>query len=452
MSAYALEWLSLLIRWFHFVAGISWIGASFYFIWLDDSLTPPQPRDAQRGVLGELWSVHGGGFYHNQKYLTGPRDEPLPQDLHWFKWEAYTTWLSGMAMLAIIYYANAPAFLIDRSVLNLTPAAAIAISLATIVAGWLIYDGLCRILFSRPLLLGITVYVLAVLAAYGLQHIFSGRAAYIHVGAILGTIMVANVFFVIIPGQRKMLAQIRAGQEPDTLPGRLGKIRSVHNTYLTLPVLFTMISNHYPMTYASGYGWLILALLGAAGVAVRYFFILSHRHRLPVALPAAAFVLLAAAAIIAMPRAQPSNSSAGSCDLCAGRTDRQAAVRGLSFGKSHAARLRHGTRSRAARHPPRDSVKRAAHLRTSSRLACDAAGKHYRNNRRRTGNARRMDYARSSSTAMTLSTHVLDVAAGIPAAALQVTLFFCSEEERREIAAGEHERGRTHSLHRSAVS
>lgn len=302
MAAYALEWLSLVVRWFHFVAGISWIGASFYFIWLDDSLTPPSAQDAARGVSGELWSVHGGGFYHNQKYLTGPRDEPLTTNLHWFKWEAYSTWLSGMAMLAIVYYANAGSFMIDRSVFALTPLQAIGISLLTIVAGWLIYDALCRLLQRHPLLLGALVYVMLVGAAWGLQHLFSGRAAYIQVGAIAGTIMVANVFFVIIPGQRRMLAQIRAGEPVDSRPGIMGKTRSVHNTYLTLPVLFTMISNHYPMTYASGYGWLVLAILGAAGVAVRYFFILSHRGRLAVALPIVAAIAIAAAAFLVVPR------------------------------------------------------------------------------------------------------------------------------------------------------
>ncbi len=305
MNGYALDWLNLLVRWFHFVAGISWIGASFYFIWLDDNLTAPaKAADTARGVLGDLWSVHGGGFYHNQKYLTGPKDEPLTHALHWFKWEAYSTWLSGMAMLAIVYYANAGTFLIDTNVLQLTPAQGIGISLAALLAGWLIYDGLCRVLAARPLLLGGIIYALLVLAAFGLQHVFSGRAAYIQIGAIIGTIMVANVFFVIIPGQSKMLAQIRAGKEPDLRLGRAGKMRSVHNTYLTLPVLFTMISNHYPMTYANGNGWLILALLGAAGVAVRYFFILTHKQRLVFALPAAAAAVIVVAALAAVPRPQ----------------------------------------------------------------------------------------------------------------------------------------------------
>lgn len=302
MNAYLLQWLDVVVRWFHFTAGISWIGASFYFIWLDDSLDRPRhAADSERGVLGELWSVHGGGFYHNQKYLTGPRDEPLPDNLHWFKWEAYSTWLSGMAMLGLVYYVNAGTFLIDPSVLQLTPAQAIGISLGTLIAGWFIYDALCRLLEARPLVLAVAVFVLLALAALGLQHVFSGRAAYIHVGAIIGTIMAANVFFVIIPGQRKMLAQIRAGQTPDQRYGRLGKIRSVHNTYLTLPVLFTMISFHYPMAYENGYGWAILVLLGMAGVAVRYFFILSHKHRLIIALPVGAGALVAAAAIVALP-------------------------------------------------------------------------------------------------------------------------------------------------------
>ena len=311
MNAYALDWLNLVVRWFHFVAGISWIGASFYFIWLDDSLERPAPADERRGVSGELWAVHGGGFYHNQKFLTGPKGEPLPQNLHWFKWEAYSTWLSGMAMLAIVYYANASAFLIDTSVLALTPAQAILISLGSIVAGWLIYDLLCRLFERRPLLLGALIYAGLVGAAFALQHVFSGRAAYIHVGAIAGTIMVANVLFVIIPGQRRMLAQIRAGREPDPRPGRMGKQRSVHNTYLTLPVLFTMISNHYPMTYAQGYGWLVLALLGAAGVAVRYFFVLSHKRRIVVALPLAAALIIAVAAILVLPPRTPAPAAAG---------------------------------------------------------------------------------------------------------------------------------------------
>jgi len=316
VSGYVLDWANLLVRWFHLTAGIAWIGASFYFVWLDNNLTAPRKAaDTAGGVAGELWSVHGGGFYHNQKYLTGPADEPLTHDLHWFKWEAYTTWLSGMALLAVVYWADAGTMLVDRDVLDITPAAAVAVSIGAIVAGWLAYDLLCRALEKRPLVLGLVVYAALVLAAYGLFHVFGARAAYIHVGAIVGTIMVANVFFIIIPGQKKMLAQIRAGQKPDPRPGRLGKIRSVHNTYFTLPVLFIMISNHFPMTYGSPYGWLALAVISAAGVLVRQFFLLTHKHKIVPMLPAAAAVLLGIVAFALAPRPQ---RSAGVADAASG--------------------------------------------------------------------------------------------------------------------------------------
>ena len=302
MGAYVLEWLDLLARWFHFVAGVAWIGTSFYFVWLDDHLlSPAADEDRLRGVSGELWSVHGGGFYHNQKYPTGPVGVRLTEDLHWFKWEAYSTWLSGMLMLALVYWVGAGTFLIDKSVLALTPAEAVAMSAGVLVAGWLLYDGLCRVLARRPLTLGICIFAFFVLASWGLFHLFSARAAYLHVGAIIGTIMVANVFFVIIPGQQKMLTQIRAGHRPDPRPGIAGKTRSVHNTYFTLPVLFTMISYHYPMTYSGRYGWLVLAAIGLAGVSVRHFFILTHRNRIVPALLIAAGALLAAVAIAVAP-------------------------------------------------------------------------------------------------------------------------------------------------------
>jgi uncharacterized membrane protein len=306
MTAYALEWLKLVVLWLHFTAGVAWIGTSFYFVWLDDNLMRPRhDADAQGGVAGELWSVHGGGFYHNQKYLTGPTNESLPENLHWFKWEAYTTWLSGVAMLALVYWVGASTFLIDPSVMALQPWQAICISIGSLAFGWLVYDALCHVLEKRPLLLGVAIFVFLAFVAWGLSHVFSAQAAYLHVGAIIGTIMVANVAHIIIPGQRKMLAQIRAGEPVDPLPGLRGKTRSVHNTYLTLPVLFTMISGHYPMTYASGHGWVVLVVLGIAGVLVRYFFILSHEKygkRLVWALPVAAFVLMAAAAFWIAPR------------------------------------------------------------------------------------------------------------------------------------------------------
>src|SRR5665213_1019805 len=205
-------------------------------------------------------------------------------------------------MMAIIYWAGASTFLIDKSVLNITPPVAIAISIATMIVGWIVYDVLCRVLGRWPLVLGVTIYAALVLASWGLFHVFSARAAYIHVGAIIGTIMVANVFFVIIPGQRKMLEQIRRGETPDPRPGQLGKIRSVHNTYLTLPVLFVMISNHYPMTYQNADGWLVLAAIAVAGVLVRYFFVLTHKQKLVIGLPIAAFAILAITAIAIAPR------------------------------------------------------------------------------------------------------------------------------------------------------
>jgi uncharacterized membrane protein len=309
-GAYALEWLNLVVRWVHFVAGIMWIGASFYFVWLDNNLTRPAQDDG-RGVLGELWAVHGGGFYHNQKYATGPIGEPLTQDLHWFKWEAYSTWLSGIALLALVYWVGASTFLIDPSVMKLTPPEAIAISIASLVVGWVVYDTLCKLLERRPYALGVAVFVFLALMAWGLSHVFKAQAAYLHVGAIIGTIMVANVAHVIIPGQKKMVAQIRAGQQPDPRPGMLGKTRSVHNTYFTLPVLFTMISGHYPMTYESRYSWLVLVALGLAGVLVRYFFILTHEkhgRRLVWALPIAALAIVAGAAFAVVPHSSASTS------------------------------------------------------------------------------------------------------------------------------------------------
>ena len=303
IGPYVLDWVSLIVRWAHFVAGVSWIGASFYFVWLDNNLTAPaNTRDELDGVCGELWAVHGGGFYHSQKYLTGPKGEPLSENLHWFKWEAYTTWLSGMAMLAIVYWIGASTYLIDKRVLDLAPGVAIAISIGSLIVGWVVYDTLCKVLRKQPLVLGVSVFAFLVLMSWVLFHIFGARAAYIHVGAIIGTIMVANVAHVIIPGQRKMLAQIRAGREPDPTPGLVGKTRSVHNTYFTLPVLFIMISNHYPVTYANPYGWIVLAALGLAGVLVRYFFILTHKRTFAWGLLVAAAIILIGTAIAIAPR------------------------------------------------------------------------------------------------------------------------------------------------------
>ena len=310
MQAYVLDWLGLIVRWFHLTAGIAWIGASFYFVWLDDNLNRTvTAAEARRGVNGELWAVHGGGFYHNEKFLTGPVGEPLRDDLHWFYWEAYSTWISGMAMLAIVYWAGASTFLIDASVLALSPPGAIAISIGSIVAGWFVYDTLCRIFERNEVALWTAIGLFLLFADWGLFHVFGARAAFIHVGAIVGTIMVWNVFFIIIPGQRKVVAQLRRGEAPDPRPGIIGKQRSVQNTYFTLPVLFIMISNHYPMTYSGPYGWLVLAGLSIAGVLVRRFYVLTHFKRLAFGLPAAAAVVIATIAILIAPRT-PSGSSA----------------------------------------------------------------------------------------------------------------------------------------------
>jgi uncharacterized membrane protein len=266
------EWLNLAIRWLHLTAGIAWIGSSFYFVWLDNHLTKPAAGEAS----GELWSVHGGGFYHNQKYQVAP--SAMPEHLHWFKWEAYFTWISGFSLLVLIYYFGAQSFLIDSSKAALGGPAAIGIGLGSIGAGWLVYDLLCRSSLGRSnLVLGICWFVVLLFAAYALDSLFSARAAYIHVGAIIGSVMVANVFFIIIPNQKKVVADLVAGRTPDPALGKAAKQRSLHNNYMTLPVLFLMISHHYPMTYGAERPWLVLALLGLTGVAVRHVFNLRGR-------------------------------------------------------------------------------------------------------------------------------------------------------------------------------
>ena len=268
------EWLNLAIRWLHLTAGIAWIGSSFYFVWLDNHLVPPASGEAS----GELWSVHGGGFYHAQKYQVAPAH--MPDDLHWFKWEAYFTWISGFSLLVLVYYVGARSFLIDAAKPMLSVPAAIAVGLGALAAGWLVYDGLCRSpLAANNRLLGAVWFACLVGAAAGLDQVFAARAAYLHIGAMLGTVMVGNVFFIIIPNQRKVVADLIAGRLPDPALGKAAKQRSLHNNYMTLPVLFIMISHHYPMTYGALHPWLVLALLGATGVAVRHVFNLRHHGR-----------------------------------------------------------------------------------------------------------------------------------------------------------------------------
>ena len=293
METYLLDWANLLVRWLHLISGVAWIGASFYFVMLDTSLSKPQRAgDRERGVFGELWAVHGGGVYHSQKYLAGPIGEPLPEKLHWSKWEAYTTWLSGMGMLVIIYWFGAATYLIDPGVMAWSEAQAIAISLFSLIISWLVYDGLCRVLDRRENLLATVLFVYVMFCAWGLFQLLSARAAYIHVGAIMGTLMAANVFFHIIPGQKKMLQEIRAGVQPNPRYGQIGKQRSVHNTYFTLPVLLIMISNHYPMTYSHPQGWVVLGLMMLAGVLIRQFFVLRHVGKALWWLPVTAIALI----------------------------------------------------------------------------------------------------------------------------------------------------------------
>jgi len=302
-STYSLEWLNLLLRWLHVITGIAWIGASFYFVWLDHAIKPPKPGSdlEKKGVAGELWAVHGGGFYHPQKYLIAPKE--LPEKLHWFKWEAYSTWLSGFALLWVVYYCNASAMMIDQSVVQLSSLQAIGIGLATLVVGWTVYDLLCRSpLGQHDLAFGGVIYLFIVATAYVLSSYLSGRATYIHIGAMIGTIMVANVLMVIIPGQRKMVDAMLRGEQPDAIHGKRAKQRSVHNNYFTLPVLFIMISNHYAMTYAHAYHWLVLAGIMAAGVMIRHFFNLKHKGRIVWAYPAIGIVLLLAVAITIAPQ------------------------------------------------------------------------------------------------------------------------------------------------------
>ena len=311
MEAYLLDWANLLIRWLHLITGVAWIGASFYFVMLDNSLSSPaRAEDDARGVTGELWAVHGGGVYQSQKFLAGPQGEPLSENLHWSKWEAYSTWLSGMGLLVIIYWFGASTYLIDAQVMPLTPLVAIAISAGFIVGGWLIYDTLCRVLKGKDTLLAAIIFIFVMLCDWILFQLFGARAAYLHVGVMMGSIMVANVFFHIIPGQKSMVAEIRAGQTPDPKYGIIGKQRSVHNTYFTLPVLFIMVSNHYPMTYSSENGWLVLGFIMMAGVLIRQFFVMRHRGNANRVLPAISIILLLAMVAYLMPSMPAGDQSA----------------------------------------------------------------------------------------------------------------------------------------------
>jgi len=300
MPPFIVDWLNLIFRWAHLVVGIGWIGTSFYFIALDLSLRKRERMN--EGVYGTAWEVHGGGFYHVEKYLVAPAT--LPPDLVWYRWEAYLTWVTGFALLILQYYWNADTFLIERSVLLLLPSQAVVISLLSLVAGWFIYDWMCKSPIGRNTpLLATLLFVLIVAAAWVFAHVFSGRGALIHVGAFIGTIMAVNVFGVIVPNQKKITASLLAGEAPDPRLGAVGKQRSVHNNYLTLPVLVLMVSNHYPMLTGHPYSWLLVALILVIGGSVRHF--LNHHDagdpfaKIAWALPVAAVALIAAVVLTA---------------------------------------------------------------------------------------------------------------------------------------------------------
>lgn len=281
MDSYLLDWLNLLLRWGHVITAVAWIGASFYFVMLDNSLSPPAHADLKaKGVDGELWAVHGGGFYHSNKYMLAPNWLPLPQNLHWSYWESYSTWLTGFGLFTSLYLFNAGSFLIDKSVHDWSPAAAIMAALGFLAVFWLLYDAICRSLGRRrhgDLIVGAAVLGLLTLAAWLACQLFAGRAAFLLVGAMLATAMSANVFFLIIPGQRQVVAALRAGLPPDPVHGQRGKQRSVHNTYFTLPVLIAMLSNHYGWLYQARHNWLVLVLLMLAGALIRHSFVARHR-------------------------------------------------------------------------------------------------------------------------------------------------------------------------------
>ena len=279
VDAYLMDWLNLLLRWTHLVTAIAWIGASFYFVFLDNSLRPPQdPALSDKGVGGELWAVHGGGFYHPQKYRVAPAT--MPGNLHWFYWESYSTWLSGFALFTVMYLLNASTFLVDKTVFDWSPAAAICAALGFLVLCWVVYDIICRSFGQRKngdLIVAAGVLAFVVAASWLACQLFAGRAAFLLVGAMLATTMSANVFFWIIPGQRKVVAQLRAGQPVDPIHGWRARQRSVHNTYFTLPVLVAMLSNHYGWLHSGKQNWLVLVLLMLAGALIRHSFVARHK-------------------------------------------------------------------------------------------------------------------------------------------------------------------------------
>ena len=282
MEMYLLDWANLLLRWLHVITAIAWVGSSFYFVFLDNNLIKPESPDLlEKGVGGAMWAVHGGGFYNPQKYMVAPKK--IHTHLHWFYWESYTTWLTGFALFSVSYLWQAQTYMVDPQLIAWTQGEAVAVALAFLVGFWLIYDVLCRTIGAREggdKWVGLLVFLVVVGASWLATHVFAGRAAFLLVGAMIGTAMSANVFFWIIPGQRKMVKAMGAGEPVDPIHGKRGKQRSVHNTYFTLPVLFAMLSNHYSFTYTGPYNWLVLVAMMAAGALIRQFFVMRHSYKL----------------------------------------------------------------------------------------------------------------------------------------------------------------------------
>lgn len=307
MNPYYVDWLNLVLRWAHVITGIAWIGSSFYFIWLDARLNVP-PRDPESpDVAGDLWAVHGGGFYHSQKYKVAPAT--LPEPLHWFKWEAYFTWMTGFALFIGVYYVNAGTLLVEPGAGGLTPLAAVGVSFGLVVAGWLAYDVLNRLKLPEPVFVAIGAGLLLALS-WGVAQLFTGRGAYMQVGVMLGSIMAANVAHVIIPSQKQLVAAKLAGRAPDAELALRAKRRSVHNNYLTLPVVFAMLSPHFPFTYGHPYNWLLLFVIFLGGALVRHWFNVRNRGRSAPWIPATAAALLVALVLVLHPRA-PVSEAAG---------------------------------------------------------------------------------------------------------------------------------------------
>jgi uncharacterized membrane protein len=292
LEAHILEWLSLVVRWAHVILGIAWIGASFYFIFLENSLN--RTKNLRDELAGNLWAIHGGGFYYIEKYKSAPG--VLPEKLHWFKYEAYFTWLTGFLLLILVYYLNAKSFMIDPAVANIDETTAILIGLGSLLGGWFIYDLLCKSpLLAKPKMFGITGFIILVIISYVLSKYLSGRAAFIHVGALLGTIMAGNVFFTIIPSQKALVNAAKNNLPVDASKGKYAGLRSLHNNYITLPVIFVMISNHFPGTFSPAYNWGILAVLTLGSVSVRHYINLHEKG-----ITSSQFLALGAIALFAL--------------------------------------------------------------------------------------------------------------------------------------------------------